>query len=237
MEQDNNILDDYSDTQKTEVYDDIMQNLPTGKHLGAYNVKRLMPDVKGKIVLDLPCGNGPYVRELFHLGVTKVVAGDIVPQQLEVSKEKDKKAGIPDGFVEYHEIDARTPKRIGSELADVCLSLHLFCMADNEHGLRGMVQTILTNLKPGGCCLIVTCFLSSDSNDEQKVRSKLESTVSDEKLVQLDPPNSDKFIPRRYHTVQLGFHFNRYFIHTDIHYSLIPTLLPAFQHFTRKVGA
>lgn len=211
MEQDN-ILEDYSDTLKVDLYDNIMQNLPTGKHLGAYNVKRLMPNVRGKIVLDLPCGIGSYVREMFHLGATKVIAGDILSQLVEVSKEKDKNAGIPEGFVEYHVLDARIPRQICNGLVDVCLSLHLFCMAEDERGLRGMVQMILTNLKPGGCCLIVTCFLSSDSNDEQTMQSKLESIVNDEKLVQLDPPNSDRFKPRRYHTVQLGFHFNRYFV-------------------------
>ena len=211
MEEDH-VLEDYSDAQKLEVYDKIMQNLPTGKHLGTYNVKRLMPDVQGKTILDLPCGIGHYVREMHALGAAKVIACDIIPKQIDFSKEKDKEAGVPEGFVEYHELDARFPKQLCSELADVCLSLHLFCFAENESDLRGMVRMILTNLRPGGCCLIITCFLSSQSNNEQKVRGELEGIVNDEKVIELDPPSSDRYKPRRYHTVQLGFHFNRYVV-------------------------
>ena len=205
------MLNDYSDFKKLEVYDDIMQNLPTGKHLGAYNIKRLMPDVEGKTILDLPCGIGHYVREMFHLGALRVIAGDIVSLQLEFSKEKDKEIGIPHGFVDYHELDARIPKQICSELADICLSFHLFCFAENEKELRGMAKTILTNLKAGGCCLIIACYLSSKACDQEKMAIEMENIVKDEKLIYLDPPSSDRFVPRRYHTVQNGFHFNRYF--------------------------
>ena len=204
-----NALKDYYDTQKLDAYDKIMLNFPTGKHLFAYNVKRLMPDVKGKTVLDIPCGVGHYVREMFNLGAAKVIASDLVDYQLQLSKERDKKAGIPEGFVEYYQHDAKIPKQICGELADVCLSSHLFCFAENESDLRGMVQTLFANLKPGGCCVIVTCFLNSSAGDEESVRKQLESILDDEKIVHLDPPNSERFKPRQYHTVQEGFHFNR----------------------------
>ena len=210
MEQDT-VLMDYSNKEKLEVYDKIMKNLPTGKHLGAYNIKRLMPDVKGKTILDLPCGIGHYVREMFSLGAARVIAVDIVSHQLELSKERDKEAGIPDDFVEYHELDAKIPTQISSELVDVCLSFHLFCFAENERDLRGMIQTLHANLKSGGCCMIIACYLNSSYNAEQKVREELEKIVSDEKVVQVDSSSSDRFKPRRYHTVQEGFHFDRYF--------------------------
>ena len=202
------VLEDYSDTEKLEVYYRIVQVLPTGKHLVTYNIKRLLPDVKGKTVLDLPCGIGSYERELFKLGASKVVAGDMVAEQLTFSKEKDRQAGIPKEFVDYHKIDATSPRKLSNELADVCLSLHLLCFAENEKDLRAMVQTIFTNLKPGGCCLIHVCTLNS-SCDSEEVKRELERIVSDEKLVYVDPPSSNKFTPRRYHTVQEGFHFNR----------------------------
>ena len=203
------MLKDYSDTQKLEKYEKAMLDLPTGKHLLTYNIKRLMPCVKGKTVLDIPCGIGHYIREVYNLGAEKVIASDLVSHQLQLSKERDRTAGIPNAFVEYYQHDAKIPKQIGNELVDVCLSLHLLCYAENESDLRGMVQTLLVNLKPGGCCVIVACSLSSSAGNEESVRNRLESIV-DEKLIHLDPPTSERFKPRRHHVVVDDFHFDKY---------------------------
>ena len=100
-----------------------------------------MPDVRGKVVLDLPCGMGIYVRKFFKLGAAKVIASDIVGSQLELSAKKDEELGIPKGFVEYRQHDARIPQRLSSELADVFCAIHLFCFAENEADLRGMIRT------------------------------------------------------------------------------------------------
>ena len=208
MEQDCPLLD-YTKTEKLEMYDKIMKNLPIMKHLGAYNIKRLMPDVKGKTILDLPCGIGHYVREMFSLGAARVIAVDIVSHQLEFSKGKDKEAGIPDDFVEYHQLDAKIPTQIGSELVDVCLSFHLFCFAENERDLRGMARTIFVNLKCGGCCLIYAASLSSSYDDEQKMRNEMEKIFANEKVVHLDSLSSDRFKPRRCQTLLEGFLFDR----------------------------
>ena len=210
MEGENNILEDYLDNEKLEMYERVMLNLPTGKHLVTYNIKRLMPDVKGKTVLDLPCGAGHYIREMFNLGAAKVIASDLAANQLQLSKARDKKVQIPEGFVQYYQHDARIPKQICPELADVCLSFHLFCFAKNEGELRGMVRTLLANLKPGGCCAIITCSMNSSAGDEESVRNQLESIIIDEKLIHLDPPTFERFKPRRHHIVSEGFHFNKY---------------------------
>ena len=225
-----NLLGDYLDTQKLETYERLMLDNPTGKHLPTYNIKRLMPDVKGKTVLDIACGIGHYVREMFNLGAAKVIASDIVAQQLQVSKERDRKAGIPEGFVEYHQHDATIIKQIGTELADVCLAFHLLCFAKNEKELRAMVQTLLANLKSGGCCEIIACFLSSTAGDEESLRRQLESIVDDEKLLHLDPPTADRFKPRRHHTLSEGFHFNKY-----VHSHLYVAITKYYKHYNNKL--
>ena len=109
------------------------------------------------------------------------------------------------------------PKQLCSELADVCLSIHFFCFAETIDELRRMTHTILANLKPTGCCLIYACSLGSASEDEQMFQKDLEKF--EEKLVLLDPPSSDRFKPRRYHTMMKGFHFNR---HVKCMHTLIP---------------
>ncbi len=200
-------LKDYSLTDKLKLYEELTESWPIGKNLSVYNMELLLSDVKGKTVLDLPCGIGSYVHRLFNRGATKVIASDIVSRQLEVAMEKDKKLGIPDGFVEYYQHDAKIPKQLCSDLADMCLSAHLFCFAENEDELRGMTRTILANLQPGGYCLIVTCLLGSASDNEQERWGELQKF--EEELVHLDPPTSERFKPRHYHTIIKGFHLNR----------------------------
>ena len=87
----------YDDADKLKVYQDIIENCALVKNGYAYHIKRLMPDVMGKTVLDIPCGIGLYVRILHDLGAAKVIASDIVPRQLEVSREKDKEHGRKQG--------------------------------------------------------------------------------------------------------------------------------------------
>ena len=53
---------------------------------------------------------------MFKLGAAKVIASDLVVHQLELSKERDKKAGIPEGFVEYYQHDAKIPKQLSTEM-------------------------------------------------------------------------------------------------------------------------
>ena len=196
----------YDDTDKLKMYDDATENWPVTKPGIIYNVKRLMPDVRGKTVLDLPCGIGYYTRILHDLGAAKVIASDIVPRQLEVSREKDKEHGILDGFVQYYPHDAKIPKQLCSELADVCLSIHLFCFAETIDELRRMTRTILANLKPTGCCLIIACSLGSASEDEQTFQQQLEKF--EVKLVLLDPPSSERLKPRRFNTTLRGFNYD-----------------------------
>ena len=163
----------------------------------------MIPDVRGKVILDVPCGNGYFGRKYFRQNAAKVIACDIIPFQIEEAKKKDKESGIPEGFAEYYVHDARVPKQLSATLADLCTSIHLFCFAENEDQIRGMARMLNVNLKPGGFCVIVIC---PPSNNDDKYCKALES--SEERLVHLDPP-SEKLKPRSIHTTYRGFHFVR----------------------------
>ena len=182
-----------------------MVNYPTSIHLVAYNTELRMPDVKGKVVLELPCGMGVYVRKHFKHGAARVIASDIVPLQLEISREKDREAGIPEGVVEYYAHDARIPKQLSTVLADACSAIHLFSFAENESELRGMARMLFINLKRGAHCIII---ISSLCNDESKIRYGFEN--GGEKIELLDLSSYSKFQPRKLHTSIKGFHFNQY---------------------------
>ena len=160
-------LEDYVEREKLLTYEDIIVNYPTTKNVVYYNTNLWMPDVKGKVVLELPCGIGIYVRRHFTHCAARVIASDIVPLQLEISREKDREAGIPEGVVEYYARDARIPKQLSTVLAEACSAIHLFCFAENESDLRGMARMLFINLKRGACCIIMFCSLC---NDESKIR-------------------------------------------------------------------
>ena len=195
-------LQDYADAEKLCVYEDLVTTFPGNLHF--YNVGLVMPDVRGKVVLDVPCGNGYYGRNYFSQNAAKVIASDIVLLQIEEAKKKDKESGIPEGFAEYYVHDARVPKQLSATLADLCTSIHLFCFAENEDQIRGMARMLNVNLKPGGFCVIVFCPYSN--NDEEYCKA-MESYG--ERLVHLDPPSTEKLKPRSMHTTCRGFHFVR----------------------------
>ena len=202
-------LQDYLSPKTLDAYDQFAEGAK-GQSMDMYNVKLAMPDVKGKVVLDMACGMGYYVRECFMLGAAKIIASDIVPGQLDISKEKDAAAGIPPGVVEYYQHDAKIPKQLSSELADVCFGIHLFCFAEDVAELRAMIRTVRANLKPGGRGLFLVAALCSSFlyADEKTLREEL--AKYNEELIELSPPSTDRFHPRKLHLVDGGFHFESF---------------------------
>lgn len=172
--------------------------------LQTYNLEQEMP-IKGKVILDLPCGPGDYVRKYYREGAIQVIASDVVAIQLEISKKQDREIGVPEGFAKYYVHDAKVPRVLSDTLADVCSCLHLLCFAENHDQLLCMARTLSINLKPGAICVIVVC---SAGNDHDEVCKALES--HDELVIHLDPPTSDKMIPRKIHSTSKNFNLERY---------------------------
>ena len=161
----------------------------------------LLPDLRDKIVLDLPCGMGHKARKFISQSrAKKVIAVDIVEKQLEMSKEADVAAGIKPGQIEYVLHDARKPKVV----ADLCINVHLFCFAQEYTELLGMSRSIYLNLKPGGACYSIMCSLSRDN----KLVKQFEDF--DAKILQVDPWQGDIHKARRFHYVCRGFNYNIY---------------------------
>ena len=59
----------------------MIQVFPGNLHF--YNVNLVIPDVRGKVILDVPCGNGYFGRKYFRQNAAKVIACDIIPFQIE----------------------------------------------------------------------------------------------------------------------------------------------------------
>ncbi len=54
----------------------------------------MMPDLKGKRVLDLGCGFGEHCKQFIHRGAQKVVGIDISEKMLEVARKENSDSGI-----------------------------------------------------------------------------------------------------------------------------------------------
>ena len=54
----------------------------------AYTLYKHIPDLSQKIILDIPCGIGYYSFKRFEKGAKKVIASDIVKEQVETMKQE-----------------------------------------------------------------------------------------------------------------------------------------------------
>ena len=54
-------------------------------------VKFLGREIKGKKVLDLGCGSGPFIKKLNSLGAKKVIGLDLSPKLIEIARKENSK--------------------------------------------------------------------------------------------------------------------------------------------------
>ncbi len=200
----NNMLQDYHSDDKLEKYAAtfVNQKCPS---IGTryYTLYSLLPSLRAKTVLDLPCGLGIKARRFIsEYGASKVVGVDIVQKQLELSRQLDVKAGVQNGQIEYVCHNAKISKEICQ--ADVCVAVHLFCFAENFDELVSTVSCVFMNLKQGGECYSTSCSLSKE--DERTLKLKLEAF--DCFTSRIDPFHNDILVPRRLIYSSQGFNHN-----------------------------
>ena len=119
-----------------------------------YSVDKILDNVKGKVLLDIPCGVGQYSRIAYKKGADKIIAVDVAPECIRLAEEMQAQEDIPKESIQYFTNDAKLTKVFSSEMADICLSLHLFCFARNWDELVSMSRSLYCNMKPGGLAII-----------------------------------------------------------------------------------
>ena len=107
-------------------------------------MKRLMPDVKGKSVLDLGCGYGVNAIEFINKGAKKVVGIDISTKMLEVAKRENSHP-----CVEYLNMDMSEISSLKEKFDVVYSSLAFHYVED----LKGLLRNIRELLNDGGVLL------------------------------------------------------------------------------------
>jgi hypothetical protein len=87
------------------------KQLPFRLHLEEYTTFRLLPDLTGRSVVDLACGEGIYTRKLMKRGARRVVGVDISAEMIALARRAE--AEVPIG-VEYLLADVRQSTSIST---------------------------------------------------------------------------------------------------------------------------
>lgn len=96
-------------------YDELIDHKPHNAYYDRPNTLALLPDVKGKNILDAACGPGKYAEILIHQEA-RVTGFDISPKMVELAIQRNQNQG------EFYVHDLSTPfTTIGNETYDIVL--------------------------------------------------------------------------------------------------------------------
>jgi SAM-dependent methyltransferase len=124
--------------------------LPFRLHVEEYTTFKLLPDLTGRSVVDLACGDGIYTRKLMRRGATRVVGVDISAKMIALARRAEATAPIG---VEYVLADVATVDI--DQRFDIAFCSYLFNYAHSRAELRALIESVAHLLRPGG--LVVGC--------------------------------------------------------------------------------
>lgn len=124
--------------------------LPFRVHIEEYTTFQLLPDLRGRSVVDLACGDGIYSRKLRRRGASRVVGVDISAEMIGLARRAE--TDLPIG-IEYVLGDVATVDL--DERFDVAFCSYLFNYARSRAELRALVQSVARLVRPEG--LVVGC--------------------------------------------------------------------------------
>jgi 2-polyprenyl-3-methyl-5-hydroxy-6-metoxy-1,4-benzoquinol methylase len=131
-------------------YDDIAADYAASKQLPyrvlveAPTLFALAGDVRGKTVLDLPCGDGTYARAFARRGAA-VLGVDLSSSMIERARASESEAPLG---ISYRVGDAASLGTVGA--FDLVVACYLFNYARTAAELLAFARTAAANLKPGG---------------------------------------------------------------------------------------
>jgi SAM-dependent methyltransferase len=126
------------------------KRLPFRRYVEEHSMFCLLPDLAGRSVVDLACGEGIYARKLMQAGADRVVGVDISPEMVALAERAE--AAEPVG-ARYVVADVAT---VGfDEPFDIAVCSYLFNYARNRDELRTLVENVHRLVRPGG--VVVGC--------------------------------------------------------------------------------
>lgn len=159
-------------------------------------MRRLLPDLKGKTIIDLGCGYGSNCVEFVHRGAREVVGIDISKRMLEKAMEQN-----PSPLVEYKLMDLKDISTIGSTFDLAYSSLAFHYVEDFE----GLMEGIYHSLNEGGHLL----FSQEHPSTTAPLKSDL-VWISDEYGIREAYRLSDYMLPGLRNTTWLGKEIHKF---------------------------
>lgn len=126
------------------------KRLPFRLHVEEYTTFKLLPDLTGRTVVDLACGEGIYTRKLMQRGARRVVGVDISAEMIALGRRAEAEGPIG---VEYVLADVATVDI--DQRFDIAFCSYLFNYARSRAELCNLIQSAAHLVRPGG--LVVGC--------------------------------------------------------------------------------
>lgn len=143
-------------------YKIVTRELAIMKYAEEFTLLNLLGDVKGKIVLDLACGEGRFARKIMHRGARRLVGVDISERMVELARTAEREHSFE---IEYIVCDVAHLGKIGA--FDIVTAIFLFDYAPTKEVLLDMCRTAYDNLKSSGkliACINATPLFSPQEN-------------------------------------------------------------------------
>ena len=181
------------------------KRLPFRRHVEAYSMLGLLPDLAGRSVVDLACGEGIYTRALMRAGAARVAGVDVSPQMIALGEQAE--AAEPLG-VRYVVADVAVVEM--EERFDVAFCSFLFNYARDRAELRALVEAVARLVRPGG--LVVGCNDYPDNPPEHFGRYRPYGFI---KVGSADRKEGDLITYRFFNPDGAVFELDNYFLPTD----------------------
>jgi ubiquinone/menaquinone biosynthesis C-methylase UbiE len=137
----NNISDEYDQSKQDRWRIEIEK----------YSITEYLKDkIKGKRVLDIPCGSGVYSNLFYELGAKEVVGIDISEEMVKLAKQK---TNYPNSS--FIQCDAQKLNDLSLDKFDIITCIFLFNYAKTEEELENMIKNIKNLLNENGILLIL----------------------------------------------------------------------------------
>jgi SAM-dependent methyltransferase len=181
------------------------KQLPFRLHIEEYTAFGLLPDLAGRSVVDLACGEGIYARKLMRRGAARVLGVDISAEMIDLATRAEEEEATG---VEYLQADVATLDL--AEQFDVAFCAFLFNYAGSQAELRALIDSVARLVKPGG--LVVG---SNDYPDNPPARYDSYRPYGFVKIGQ-DEPDEGSIITYRFFNLDGAvFELDNYYLPTE----------------------
>jgi toxoflavin synthase len=118
---------------------------PWRQHVEAFTLFGLLPDLAGKAVIDIACGEGYYTRRLRERGAARVVGVDLSPRMIDLARAQEAQQRLG---IDYQVGDGK--KLAFDAEFDIAFAAYFLNYAHDRRELQEMCDAIARVLRPGG---------------------------------------------------------------------------------------